>query len=63
MFAETNVYSKCQSGSPILPISFTDTFVADWRRNRQKSVIFGSAEELKNGCGDFISSQNFIRLT
>ena len=26
-------------------------------------VILGSAEEWQNGCGDFISGQNFIKLT
>ena len=28
-----------------------------------KSVIFGSAEEWKNGCGDFVSGQNYLKLT
>ena len=41
IFAETNVYS------PMVPISFSDSSVADSTRNSRKYVIFGSSEEWK----------------
>ena len=45
IFAETNAYSKCQSGSPIFPISFSATSFAYSRRNCQKYMVLGTGKE------------------
>ena len=41
-------HSKCHSGSPILSISFSDSSVADSRRNLRKSVIMAQPKSDKH---------------